>query len=163
MACDIVTQANPQLVQAAQTAEHRHMQGRAQDANAARVFVASQLRSLPDDVVYTARLLTSELVANVVLHAGAPFVLGVSIAPDWVLITVADEDRRSKPRPRAAPDPELLAESGRGFQILSSEAADFGWHTMPNEVGKVVWFTIPTHRHQQTPAADARQRPVAPG
>ena len=146
MACTVVMENNPQLGSATRSAQHHHLEGRPQDANAARTFVGSQLAGAEDDVVEAAKLLTSELVTNVLLHVGGPMLVGVSRSRDWILVTVADEERRAVPRPRPAPDIEMLAESGRGFQIIVAEATDFGWHTMPDGTSKVVWFTLPTQK-----------------
>src|SRR4051794_31753922 len=140
MACDVVMQGNEQLVGAVDLAAHLHLSGRARDAYAARSFVAAHLGGLPTEVVESAKLLVSELVGNAVLHSGGPMILGVSRAREWLLVTVADDDHAHIPHQRPAPDPEMLAESGRGFQIIAAEAADFGWRTLPGGTGKVVWF-----------------------
>jgi anti-sigma regulatory factor (Ser/Thr protein kinase) len=141
MACSAVIAVNPHLAEAISNGEHLHLSGRPEDARLARRFVQSQLDGLDPELVHTAVLLTSELVGNAVLHAGGPMLLGVSRLPARLLVTVADDNHAPVPH-RPAPDLEMLAESGRGFQIIAEEAEDFGWHTLPDSAGKIVWFTL---------------------
>src|SRR3954452_2476451 len=121
---------------------HQHLAGAASDAGAARRFVREQLTDLDAETLHCATLLTSELVSNAILHAGGAILVGVCRLPDQVLVTVADDNHLVVPKQRAAPDPEMLAESGRGFQIIAEMAEDFGWQTLGDGIGKVAWFTL---------------------
>ena len=57
---------------------------------AARRWIGARLGDLPDHLVHTAALLTSELVSNAVLHAGTPLVVSVHRSSDRVRVDVAD-------------------------------------------------------------------------
>jgi anti-sigma regulatory factor (Ser/Thr protein kinase) len=140
----VVIRDHPQLAEPIEPPTHQHLPGDMTDAGTARRFVRSQLADLDDELIHSAMLLTSELVSNAVLHAGGPTLLGVSRLPAHVLITVADDHRAALPKPRSAPDPEMLAESGRGFQIIAEIAEDFGWQTLPDREGRVAWFALRT-------------------
>jgi hypothetical protein len=105
-------------------------------ALAASVEAASQARGVVrdllrqghrPDLVDTACLLTSELVANAVVHAGAP----VELAVEVIDASAAD------PRPREA-DP--MATSGRGLAMVE-HLAD-AWGVTPVVPGKSVWFAL---------------------
>ncbi|MFJ6937888.1 ATP-binding protein [Streptomyces sp. NPDC101132] len=101
----------------------------------------------------TAELLTAELVANAVEHAGAgagadtgagaAVELVVELLPEGCRIEVHDGD----PRPPGAltpavpgehPDP--LQEHGRGLLLLRTLSASCGHRPTPR--GKAVWFTL---------------------
>jgi anti-sigma regulatory factor (Ser/Thr protein kinase) len=85
----------------------------------------------------TAVLLTSELVANAVLHTGGPAMLTASLRPGRLRVFVADG---STSPPRAVPAPPPTSGSGRGL-LLVSELADRWGHT-PTRTGKTVWFEL---------------------
>jgi len=144
MACSSVVAAHPYLTMGDTllASSHMHLPGERADAGAARRFVAEQLADLDAELVQGAVLLTSELVSNAILHAGGAILLGVSRLPGHVLVTVADDNQGHLPHQRPAPDPEMLAESGRGFQIIAEVADDFGWHTLVDGIGKVAWFAL---------------------
>ena len=144
MACSSVIAAHPYLTlgDTLVAVAHQHLPGESVDAAAARRFVREQLTDFDGELVDAATLLTSELVSNAILHAGGAILLGVSRLPEHVLVTVADDNPMLVPKQRPVPDPEMLAESGRGFQIIAGVADDFGWHTPPGGVGKVAWFTL---------------------
>ena len=85
----------------------------------ARHWIGAELGDLPDDLVHTAALLTSELVSNAVLHAGTPLVVSVHQSSDRVRVDVADGSRRcrrsrptarrgDRPRPDAVQPPGLV-------------------------------------------------------
>ena len=142
MTCTAVIGAHSHLADPLGPPAHRHLPGSLTDPAAARWFIRSELADIDDEVVQDALLLTSELVSNALLHAGGPTLLGVTRLPEHLLITVADDHHVVPPPRRPAPDPEMLAESGRGFQIIAEVAEDFGWQTLPDGDGKVAWFTL---------------------
>ncbi|MFI8104857.1 ATP-binding protein [Streptomyces sp. NPDC086023] len=93
----------------------------------------------------TAELLTAELVANAVEHAGAGAAveLVVELLPEGCRIEVHDGD----PRPPGALTPALpgeypdpLQEHGRGLLLLRTLSASCGHRPTPR--GKAVWFTL---------------------
>lgn len=83
-----------------------------------------------EDVV----LVTSELAANAVVHAGTPFTVALILDGHRITIEVADQDPRL---PEFAPD-SVLAQGGRGLLIVDRLARAWGARPGP-VVGKVVW------------------------
>lgn len=104
---------------------------------AARRWLTAQLAGLPDDVVDSARLLVSELAANVVLHAGTPMEITVRLMVDRLRVEVADASP-AMPAPRGY---GADAVTGRGLTIFSLLPSDWGIEPRPG--GKAVWFEIP--------------------
>jgi anti-sigma regulatory factor (Ser/Thr protein kinase) len=85
----------------------------------------------------TAVLLTSELVANAVLHAGGASVLTTSVRLGR--LSVAVTDRSTRP-PRVRRPRPSTTDSGRGL-VLVQKLADRWGHT-PTRTGKTVWFEL---------------------
>jgi anti-sigma regulatory factor (Ser/Thr protein kinase) len=78
-------------------------------------------------------LVTSELVANAVCHAGGPFTLAVAHGPDHVRIEVSDASPLQ-------PAPEFLNSDragGWGLLVVDHLATQWGSESRAN--GKVVW------------------------
>jgi anti-sigma regulatory factor (Ser/Thr protein kinase) len=88
------------------------------------------------DMVDTACLLTSELVANAVVHAGAPVELVVDLDKARLAVEVIDASA-DDPAPR---DAEPLATSGRGLAMVE-HLAD-AWGVTRIVPGKSVWFSL---------------------
>jgi anti-sigma regulatory factor (Ser/Thr protein kinase) len=85
-----------------------------------------------------ARLLTSELVTNTIVHAHSEIDLRVHLEDHRLRVEVEDDDERVPvPYPRSRD-----AASGRGLQIVAGMAA--AWGVNPCASGKVVWFEVPT-------------------
>ncbi|HVX21933.1 MAG TPA: ATP-binding SpoIIE family protein phosphatase [Acidimicrobiales bacterium] len=107
-------------------------------APAARRWVADQLMDLPDDLVDTATLLTSELVANAVLHAGTDVIVSIHRGEERVRIDVADGHPAGPVVKDYGPD----AATGRGLTLFDRLAS--AWGTRPIiPQGKIVWFELP--------------------
>jgi anti-sigma regulatory factor (Ser/Thr protein kinase) len=88
------------------------------------------------DLVDTACLLTSELVANAVVHAGAPVELVVDLDRARLAVEVIDASSED-PLPR---DATALDTSGRGLAMVARLADAWGvTHVLP---GKSVWFSL---------------------
>ena len=83
-----------------------------------------------------AELLTGELVANVVLHVGAPMELRVRRHQASLRIEV--DDPSTKPPVVRRPDP--AEDHGRGILLVDSLASAWGVVVRPD--GKTVWFEI---------------------
>lgn len=92
--------------------------------------------------VETVVLLTSEVVSNVVQHAGPhrpddEFVLSVEMTDDLVRVEVTDQHPGS---PRADAPDRADGLSGRGLLLLDVLAS--AWGVVPKDKGKVVWFEV---------------------
>jgi anti-sigma regulatory factor (Ser/Thr protein kinase) len=107
-----------------------------------REFVAHTLRAWGrvSEVSEQAQLVTSELVTNVVKHAGgARASVALHRHPTRLVIAVEDE-RHALPRlDRTAVD----AESGRGLHLVDSVAHRWGARPLPDG-GKIVWAELRT-------------------
>ena len=90
-------------------------------------------------VADTARLLTSELVTNAVLHAGTALTLSVvrDTGRSTVRISVWDASPASPRRKRYSE----LATTGRGLAMIDNAAEAFGVEALSD--GKEVWVEIP--------------------
>ena len=88
------------------------------------------------DLVETASLLTSELVANAVLHAGAPVGLVVDLDARRLVVEVIDGSSQA-PTPGAA---EPMATGGRGLDLVDQLSHSWGVDQVP--AGKSVWFSL---------------------
>lgn len=114
----------------------------------ARVFVAGQLERWElQELSDVATLLTSELVTNVVLHAGTPPSLIVAVADGSVEIGVGDDDQRLPVAEvghafdlPADPDPLLVREGGRGLPLVDRLADEWGATAIGD--GKQIWFRL---------------------
>ncbi len=112
-------------------------------ASIARQFVGHRLG--PHDLSYLTddvRLVVSELVANVLVHARTPMV--VSLVGDGmsVLLTVRDGSPAFPVRDTADDD---LATSGRGLAIVDALSHDWGVTRGPGHE-KAVWASFATRR-----------------
>lgn len=88
------------------------------------------------------QLIVSELVTNVVRHAGTDARLELSLRGDFLHVRVHD-DSTEQPRPVELGQPEadgLPASHGRGLHLI--EAYSSGWGYVVSETGKVVWATV---------------------
>ncbi len=108
-------------------------------ASQARRVVRDLLRQgQRPELVETACLLTSELVANAVTHAGAPVELVADLDRARLAVEVID----SSPRDPARGQPTPMATSGRGLDLVDRLADSWGvTHVRP---GKSVWFALGT-------------------
>ncbi len=90
----------------------------------------------------------SELLANALKHAlppqpgsasaARPIRLGLLDPGPCLLCAVADPS----PLAPVARQPDWLAESGRGLQVVTSLASRWGFSVAPDLQGKVVWATF---------------------
>lgn len=86
----------------------------------------------------TACLLTSELVSNAVLHAGAPVELVVDLDRLRLAVEVIDCSD-AQPRPTEA---QMFDTGGRGLALVE-QLAD-SWGVTQVAPGKSVWFALST-------------------
>jgi anti-sigma regulatory factor (Ser/Thr protein kinase) len=92
-----------------------------------------------------AQIVTTELVANALRHAGTRMELTVTLRQRCLHLSVRDGNG-SAPRLREAgceiedeAESEIAA-GGRGLRIVEALAA--GWGSTPTRNGKVVWATL---------------------
>jgi two-component sensor histidine kinase len=109
-------------------------------ASTARGHVAEVCAGLPDETVYTARLLVTELVSNAVLHGRGSIRLTVARDHTGVRVEVHDES----PHLPEVMDRLPMAEHGAGLRLVSAMAATWGAEPLTDgQPGKRVWFTLP--------------------
>lgn len=114
-----------------------HFEGEATSAGAARRFVSATLSAWGfESLEHAATLLASELVSNVVLHAGTDLDILLRRPAGRVRIEVHDRDHRLPTRKHYS----LTATTGRGLGLLEDLAQAWGAETTPG--GKVVWFEL---------------------
>ncbi|MEU6293843.1 ATP-binding protein [Streptomyces erythrochromogenes] len=112
----------------------------------ARVRATLEAWAVPLDAADVLLLAVSELVGNVVRHAGAGRMrVGVASGAGWLCLDVADQGvgLPRLPAPRAEVD--LDSESGRGLLIVQLMAAELGGElsVVAREFGKSVRVRIP--------------------
>jgi len=109
-------------------------------ASTARGHVADVCAGLPDETVYTARLLVTELVSNAVLHGRGTIRLTVALDHGGVRVEVHDES----PHPPVIIHRSPMAEHGAGLRLVSAMAGSWGSEPLADgQPGKRVWFTLP--------------------
>jgi anti-sigma regulatory factor (Ser/Thr protein kinase) len=93
-----------------------------------------------EDLVECAELGVSELVANAILHATAPYKVRVRGTATHPRIEVVDGSTRppEPPTPTVDDDLDLLLTFGRGLAIVAQCAVAWGATIEPD--GKIVWF-----------------------
>ena len=84
-----------------------------------------------------AALVLSELVGNVVRHAGTPMQVTVTLRRPYLQLAVVDGSRAAA-RPGR---PNLAAEGGRGLLLVRELAQR--WGSVPAGQGKAVWAMLP--------------------
>lgn len=115
------------------------------------VVATAETWRLPDNVVEDAALAVSELVSNVVFHAGTPAELTVQRLGSGLRIEVRDGSTRI---PLAGSnDPADLLETrsmtGRGLALIAATADR--WGSDPENGGKVVWAEVGTNQRMVAP------------
>lgn len=110
---------------------------RAQVSRARRFVVEIATAVGQGDLADVVELLTSEVVTNVVLHAGGDEMrITVDWSPPTFRVEVFDESPAT-PRPQRY---GVDAATGRGLALISDLAS--AWGTTPHEDGKSVWFEV---------------------
>jgi serine phosphatase RsbU (regulator of sigma subunit)/anti-sigma regulatory factor (Ser/Thr protein kinase) len=104
-----------------------------------RQWMTTRLRewSVPDQVIGSAILCTSELTTNALLHAGTPAQVHIDLNAERLLVSVADTGTRGSVI-RAHTD--AMSSRGRGLSLIE-ELSD-SWGTDPSVRGSTVWFEI---------------------
>lgn len=126
----------------------------------ARSFVRETLRhwdtALPEAAVDDAVLLTSELVANAMQHAGTSLEVDCRLAGDAIEVAVTDRHpSRTLPDEPRPPSQDQFAERGRGLTLPGALASS--WGVTYSSAAKAVWFRI------ALPAKNADPGSAVPG
>jgi len=110
-----------------------------ESAARARDFVAGTLRSwgCADDVVDDARVVVTELVANVVLHAGTDMNIDLQLLDGCLRIGVTDHAAGTVAVQGGDHRVDHRSEVGRGLRIVDELAVRWGVEQHPGE--KCVW------------------------
>jgi two-component sensor histidine kinase len=87
-----------------------------------------------------ASLVLSELVGNVVRHAGTPMQVTLTLCRPYLRVAVMDG---SPADARVVTDRDLRAEGGRGLMLVRELAQR--WGSAPAGAGKVVWAMLPAN------------------
>jgi anti-sigma regulatory factor (Ser/Thr protein kinase) len=83
------------------------------------------------------RVAASELAANAIVHAGTPFTVTLSGSGSLVELCVADSAVQIAVRPPVRGAVPVMAEAGRGLNIIAALSRDWGVTTEHNT--KSVW------------------------
>lgn len=104
-----------------------------------RQWMTTRLRewSVPEPVIGSAILCTSELTTNALLHAGTPAEVRIDLSAERLLVSVADTGTRGSVT-RAHTD--ALSSRGRGLGLID-QLSD-SWGTDPTVRGSTVWFEM---------------------
>jgi anti-sigma regulatory factor (Ser/Thr protein kinase) len=116
---------------------HRRWPASLEHVSDARSFVSESVAAwtigtCDEDV----RLVTSELVANAVVHARTPFTVGVSWTGKIVLIEVTDGSKEFSLRKHHTPG--LIG--GLGLVLVQAVSVRWGWDATRD--GKTVWAIL---------------------
>ena len=79
------------------------------------------------------RILVSEVVANVVVHARTPMQVSVYVTQGCVRIEVIDD---------LPPDPDVRPGDGESYGLRLVDALAARWGVEPRPNGKTVWFEV---------------------
>lgn len=100
------------------------------------------------DMEWVASQLLTEIVTNAVVHAGTPFDVVLTHAPDTVRCEVRDRHLR---HPQAR-DASLEDITGRGMHLIARLAT--AWGVLPCPGGKTVWFELAPAHSKGDPGPD---------
>lgn len=96
---------------------------------------------LDEELVAVVNLLTSELVANAVLHGAGPHVdIRVDVADGVFRLAVSDTGEQMPVVRTTGPE----VPGGQGMRLVDMLATSWGVDPDPGS-GKTVWFTLRTH------------------
>jgi hypothetical protein len=131
-------QPEEEKISGAAAEDARSFPGVLEAARAARHFVVGVLRPRRDQALtQDAGIVTAELAANAVLHAGTGFTVTVSQSAGGVRISVQD----AAPMQSADGNGSLVSGPGHGLHVVSAIARRWAVEPLPD--GKVVWAELP--------------------
>ncbi|MEP7019694.1 MAG: ATP-binding protein [Pseudonocardiales bacterium] len=109
-------------------------------AREARAFLRMALQERVVAVIlHDALLLASEMVTNVIRHAGTPLTLSIEIHRGYLRLTVTDGALPFEVKPGSG---STDAESGRGIAIIATLSRRWGVGKTP--IGKSIWAELDT-------------------
>lgn len=109
-------------------------------AREARAFLRMALgERVSADILQDALLLGSEMVSNVIRHAGTPLTLSIEVHRGYLRLTVTDGALPFIATVGAGSDD---SESGRGIGIIAAISRRWGFGTTP--IGKSIWAELNT-------------------
>jgi anti-sigma regulatory factor (Ser/Thr protein kinase) len=114
------------------------LEGAPSDVPVARRAITDALVGERADVVETARLLVTEVVTNVVIHARTSCTIEVRRTPGSARVLVTDHSA-ALPQPRVH---GAEASTGRGLRLLGTLASAWGITRSRGRKGKTVWFEV---------------------
>jgi anti-sigma regulatory factor (Ser/Thr protein kinase) len=117
---------------------------------ARRSLTAWFARALEPDELHSAKLLTSELVTNAIVHGQGKIMLRADISGDRLLVEVIDEGDGFEHEVRQREFADL---HGRGLGIVDSESSRWGIH----EGTTHVWFEL----ERRGPRVGTQAKPTA--
>jgi anti-sigma regulatory factor (Ser/Thr protein kinase) len=103
----------------------------------ARYLLRSILAGVPTETIEIAELLTSELVANALVHGSGDVTLAIDLEEDSLRVEVHDFDPTLDLEPLHL---EVTSNHGRGLAIV--EALASSWGIEQRIAGKAVWFIV---------------------
>lgn len=128
-------------VERAMHTARRSLPGEPASARASRQALVAALEGwASDEITDAAELLVSEVVTNVVRHAGTDLDVGIAIGPTTVRVEITDRN----PELPVMRSPEPTDVGGRGMRIVAELASR--WGIDARRSGKSVWFELPRRR-----------------
>ena len=113
---------------------------------------------VPESVVPLIELLTSELVANAVMHAGSTEVL-LAVRVDGDAFTLEVTDPSDVVPVLRTTGPEVPG--GQGMRLVERLATAWGVHPRRGGGGKTVWFSVSTSAPPRAMGGPAGHNPAA--
>lgn len=102
-----------------------------------RQLVRDELPDVSTEQIEALELMVSELAANAILHAQAPF--EVTISRDGAVVRIEVTDQGQGTPAMRDHDPDAL--SGRGLRIIDTLASHWGVRPLDGK-GKTVWLSL---------------------
>ena len=104
----------------------------------ARRYARQVLTGVAADLADAVAVMVSELATNSVRHTATEFTVSIDRGPQEIRVAVTDVGDQ-QPTLRS---PRLTEPSGRGLQIVTALADDWGVVEMVDRPGKTVWFNV---------------------
>ena len=126
----------------------------------ARRYARQVLTGVAADLADAVAVMVSELATNSVRHTATEFTVSIDRGPHEIRVAVTDAgDQQPTLRSPGPTEP-----TGRGLQIVTALADDWGVAEMVDRPGKTVWFNVAVRpgRPRGTHESEATDRRIAP-